>query len=223
MQQLFDIILHFDAFLPTFFAAYGLWIYALVFIIVFCETGLVVTPFLPGDSMLFALGAFAAEGSLNIWVLFFGLFIAAVLGDNSNYFIGRNLGAAILKSPRQKFFKPQYYEKAHAFYERYGGIAVILARFIPIVRTFSPFVTGVARMYYPKFLAYDIVGGALWVGIFLGLGYALGNIPIVKGHFEIIVPVIIVLSLIPIIWGLIAAKLHMRQSKTAADEGRKAE
>ena len=216
MDQIFDIILHFDTFLPAFFEAHGLWIYAVVFLIVFCETGLVVTPFLPGDSMLFALGAFAAQGSLNIWLLFLGLFAAAVIGDNTNYFIGRNLGAAILKNPRQKFFKPAHYEKAHSFYERYGGKAIILARFVPIVRTFSPFVAGVAKMHYPKFLAYDLGGGAFWVGLFLGVGYALGNVPWVKGHFEIIVPVIIIVSLLPIVYELAAAKIRSRKSKAEA-------
>lgn len=213
MEHLIDIILHFDAYLPVFFAEYGLWLYAVVILIIFCETGLVVTPFLPGDSMLFALGAFAAQGTLNIWLLFLGLFVAAVLGDTVNYSIGRNLGEAILKNPRQKLFKPAHYEKAHAFYERYGGKAIILARFVPIVRTFAPFVAGVAKMHYHKFIAYNVIGGGLWVALFLGLGYALGNVEFVKKHFEIIVPVIIVLSLVPIAWELAAAKLRARKAR----------
>jgi membrane-associated protein len=206
IDSLINIVLHFDQFLPQFFAEYGLWVYALAFLIIFCETGLVVTPFLPGDSMLFALGAFAAQGSLNVWYLLFGLFFAALLGDNSNYFIGRNLGAALLKNPRQKFFKPQHYDKAHAFYEKWGGKAVVLARFAPIIRTFSPFVAGVARMDYRKFLAYDICGGAFWVGLFVSMGYGMGNLPWVKGNFEIVAVVIIVVSLIPIFVEVARAK-----------------
>jgi len=213
MTELLDIILHFNEFLPQFFAEYGLWVYELVFLIVFCETGLVVTPFLPGDSMLFALGAFAAQqSSLDIRVLAVGLFLAAVGGDNLNYAIGRFLGKKLLEKPR-RFFKPEYYQKAHAFYEKWGGKAVVLARFVPIVRTFSPFTAGVARMSYRKFLAYDIGGGALWIGLFLGIGYALGNVPWVQNNFEIIVPVIIVVSLLPIAWELAAAKLRARKAR----------
>ena len=206
-----ELIFHFDTFLPQFFAQYGTWVYALVFLIVFCETGLVVTPFLPGDSMLFALGAFAAQGSLDIRILAAGLFIAAVAGDNTNYAIGRNLGMAVLNNPRQKLFKRAHYEKAHAFYEKWGGLAVILARFMPIVRTFSPFVTGVARMSYKKFLAYDVVGGGLWVGIFLGMGWGLGNIPWIKGNFKIVTIVIVVVSVLPIAIQILVSKFGKKK------------
>jgi membrane-associated protein len=211
-----DLLLHFDQLLPQFFADYGTWVYGIAFLIIFCETGLVVAPFLPGDSMLFALGAFAAQGSLNVWWLLAGLFAAALLGDNVNYCIGRNIGAALLKHPRQRLFKPQHYEKAHAFYEKWGGLAIILARFAPIIRTFSPFVAGVARMGYHKFLAFDIVGGAAWVGTFIGLGYAMGNLPWVKGNFEIVAIVIIVVSLTPIAWGIVSAKLRNLRAASAA-------
>jgi len=218
MTEFIDIVLHFDQFLPQFFAEYGLWVYGLVFLIVFCETGLVVTPFLPGDSMLFALGAFAAQqDSLDIRILAAGLFAAAVLGDNMNYAVGRFLGKKLLEKPRTRFFKPEYYQKAHAFYEKWGGKAVVMARFVPIVRTFSPFVAGVAHMSYRKFLAYDLGGGALWIGLFLGIGYALGNVEWVKHHFEIIVPVIIVVSVLPIVWEIGAAKLRARKAARAAD------
>jgi len=215
MTELIDLVLHFDQLLPEIFAQYGTWIYAIVFLIVFCETGLVVTPFLPGDSMLFALGAFAAQGHVDIALLFAGLFFAAVAGDNTNYAIGRFFGRKLLENPRQKLFKREYYEKAHAFYQKHGGRAVVLARFVPIVRTFSPFVTGVAHMDYKKFLAYDVGGGAFWVGLFLGSGYALGNVPIVKNNFEIVVPVIIVVSVLPIVYEILAAKLSARKGARA--------
>lgn len=215
MADLLNIILHFNQYLPQFFADYGLWVYALVFLIVFCETGLVVTPFLPGDSMLFALGAFAAQQeALDIRILAIGLFLAAVGGDNLNYAVGRFLGKKLLDKPR-RFFKPAYYEKAHAFYEKWGGKAVVLARFVPIVRTFSPFTAGVARMSYRKFLAYDVGGGALWIGLFLGAGYALGNVAWVQHNFEIIVPVIIVVSVLPIVVELARAKLAARRARAA--------
>jgi membrane-associated protein len=166
--------------------------------------------------MLFALGAFAAQGSLDIGVLTVSLFVAAVLGDSANYYIGRRLGDALLKSPRQRLFKPAHYQRAHEFYEKWGGKAIVLARFVPIVRTFCPFVAGVARMNYRKFIAYNISGGALWVGLFLGMGYALGNLAWVQEHFGIIVPVIIVISVLPIVWELAAARLRARNAKTAS-------
>ena len=211
-----DFLLHFDTQLPQLLVTYGHWVYALVFAIVFCETGLVVLPFLPGDSMLFALGAFAAQGSLDIFLLASGLSVAAIVGDSVNYAIGKTLGQKLLDNPHQKFFKPAHYHKAHAFYQKYGGKAIILSRFVPIVRTFAPFVAGVARMDYKKFLAYNIVGGLLWVLLFLGGGYVLGNLPWVKGNFKLITIAIIVLSLLPIVWELWQAK------KTASAQPKKA-
>lgn len=205
-----DFLLHFDVELPKLFLAYGVWVYAIVFTIIFCETGLVVTPFLPGDSMLFALGAFAATGSLDIIILALGLAIAAIAGDSLNYMIGLFLGERILSNPKQKIFKREHYQKAHGFYERHGGKAIILARFIPIVRTFAPFVAGVARMRYRNFFAYNVIGGVLWVLLFLGGGYMLGNIPLVKGNFKTITIAIIIVSLLPIAWELFRAR---RKSK----------
>lgn len=206
-----DFLLHFDTQLPQLFAAYGAWVYAIVFLIVFCETGLVVTPFLPGDSMLFALGAFAAHGSLDISVLALGLGVAAIAGDSLNYALGKLFGQRLLENPRQKFFKKKHYEKAHAFYQKYGGKAIILSRFVPIVRTFAPFVAGVAHMNYPKFFAYNVIGAIVWVLLFLFGGYLLGTLPFIKSNFKAVILVIIVVSALPIVWELLAAR--MKKSK----------
>lgn len=201
-----DFLLHFDVELPKLFLTYGAWVYAIVFAIIFCETGLVVTPFLPGDSMLFALGAFAASGSLDIGILAVGLSIAAVAGNSLNYMLGAMLGGKLLANKKQKIFKQEYYDRAHQFYERHGMMAVVLSRFIPIVRSFAPFVAGVARMGYRKFGVYNLVGGVLWVGLFLGGGYLLGNLPWVKGNFKTVTIVIIVVSLLPVVWELFKPK-----------------
>jgi membrane-associated protein len=207
-----DILLNFDKALPAFFANYGAWVYAVVFGIIFCETGLVVTPILPGDSMLFAMGAFAAQGSLEIGTLAGLLVIAAVAGDSLNYLIGKYLGHAILNNPHQKLFKPEHYQKAHAFYAKWGGKAIVLSRFIPIVRTFAPFVAGIGHMHYRKFVVYNIAGGVAWVALFLGMGYGLGNLTWVKGNFKLIALAIIILSLLPVAWEVVHA--HMKSSVT---------
>lgn len=208
-----DFLLHFDTQLPALFATYGTWVYAIVFLIVFCETGLVVTPFLPGDSMLFALGAFAAQGSLDIVVLGVGLMIAAIAGDSVNYALGKLFGQRLLENPKQKLFKRSHYEKAHAFYAKYGGKAIILSRFVPIVRTFAPFVAGVAKMDYKKFLAYNVIGGIVWVVLFLLGGYWLGTLPWVKANFKVVVIGIIVVSVLPIVWELAAAQLLKKRRR----------
>mgnify|MGYP000427377448 CR=1 FL=1 len=213
MQSLIDFLLHFDVLLPQFLADYGAWVYLIVFAIVFCETGLVVTPFLPGDSMLFALGAFAAMDALDFPTLWVLLTIAAVAGDSLNYTIGKKLGAGLLANPKQKIFKPEHYQKAHAFYEKHGGKAIVLSRFVPIVRTFAPFVAGVAKMNYLHFLMYNIAGGIFWVTLFLGLGFGLGEIPWVKGNFKLITIAIIVLSILPIVWEVAREKLRHQASK----------
>ena len=205
-EHIVNFLLHFDTMLPNLIATYGLWVYALVFIIVFFETGLVVTPFLPGDSMLFALGTMAAMGSMNIVGLAVGLAVAAILGDSLNYALGKLFGNSLLNNPNQKLFKPEHYQKAHDFYSRYGGKAIILSRFVPIVRTFAPFVAGVAKMQYHQFISYNIVGGLLWVVLFLGGGYMLGTLPWVKGNFKAITLIIIVVSILPVVWELYAAK-----------------
>ncbi|HSJ13673.1 MAG TPA: DedA family protein [Longimicrobiales bacterium] len=190
-----DFILHIDVHLDEIIRAYGTWTYSLLFLIVFAETGLVVTPFLPGDSLLFAAGAFAARGSLEVWTLFFALTIAAILGDSINYSIGRYL------APRMEqgigFIKQKHLDRTHAFYEKHGGKTIVIARFMPIVRTFAPFVAGVGAMNYRRFLAFNVGGALLWVSIFVFGGYYFGNIPAVKENFTLMIVAIILVSVMP--------------------------
>ena len=178
---------------------YGNWIYAILFAIVFCETGLVVLPFLPGDSMLFAAGTIAAVGDMNIFVLIGLLIVAAVLGDFVNFEIGKHFGQKLFSNPNSKIFKQSYLQKTHDYYERYGGRTIIIARFIPIVRTFAPFVGGMGNMNYAQFARYNIVGAVLWVVSFTTLGYFFGQLPFVKEHFSWIMIAIIVFSVVPMI------------------------
>ncbi len=194
---LVDFLLHFDVHLINFVDAYGAWTYGILFLIIFLETGLVITPFLPGDSLLFAAGAIAAQGSLEVGWLFLLLCLAAIGGDNTNYWIGHYVGPAVFKQERSRFFKRSYLEKTHRFYEKYGNIAVILARFIPIVRTFTPFVAGIGQMTYRRFLIYDVIGGIVWISLFTFGGYFFGNIPFVQRNFSLVVVVIILLSVLP--------------------------
>ncbi len=194
-----DFFLHLDRHLAEVIQTYGTWTYALLFAIVFLETGLVVTPFLPGDSLLFAAGSFAALRALDISVLFPLLVTAAVVGDNLNYAIGRNLGPRVFHYERSRFFNPEHLHKTHRFYERYGVKTIIIARFVPIVRTFSPFVAGIGAMSYPRFLAFDVVGGVLWVGVCLFAGYFFGNLPFVKRNFSLVIVAIVLISVLPAI------------------------
>src|SRR3989344_2287935 len=194
-----DFILHLDKYLSVVIQNYGTTTYAILFLIVFLETGLVITPFLPGDSLLFAAGTFAGIGVLNVLALFIVLAAAAILGDTINYSIGKFLGAkAFQKYP--KIFKKEYLDKTHNFYEKYGAKTIVLARFVPIVRTFAPFVAGVGRMSYLRFLFYNIFGGILWVALFVFGGYYFGNMPIVKENFTIVILIIIILSFMPMAW-----------------------
>lgn len=212
LYQFIDIVLHLDQHLATWSAAYGPWIYAILFLIVFCETGLVVTPFLPGDSLLFAAGALAAIGSTDIPFTMLVLFSAAVLGDNLNYWIGRKVGPRVFAWEDSRFFNKQGFEQAHAFFEKHGAKALILARFMPIVRTFMPFIAGVAHMTWIRFLVVSIVGGAIWVVSLTQAGYWLGNIPVVKSNIEFVIIGIIVVSLMP---GVVAF-VRMKYGKPAA-------
>jgi membrane-associated protein len=196
-----------DTALGSVVAVYGSWVYALLFIIIFCETGLVVTPFLPGDSLLFAAGAISALGSLNIVWLFILLCVAAIIGDTVNYNIGRILGAKVFSAENARFFKREYLEKAERFYEKHGKKTIIIARFIPIIRTFAPFVAGIGNMSYPQFIAHNIIGGITWVGLFLGAGYVFGNVPIVKHNFTLVIMSIIAVSFLP---GIIEYIRHKR-------------
>ena len=205
IHKLIDFILHIDVHLNAIIVQYGTWTYAILFAIIFVETGLVVMPFLPGDSLLFAAGAFAAAGSLNPIALFFLLWLAAVVGDNVNYAVGRFVGPKAFHSD-SKLLNRKYLERAHAFYDRHGGKAVIMARFVPIVRTFSPFVAGVGAMTYPRFLLFDIIGGALWIGLFIAAGYFFGNIPAVKKNFELVIIGIVFVSVLPMVFEYVKSK-----------------
>lgn len=201
LRNALDIFLHLDEHLNTAIQAYGIWTYALLFVIIFLETGVVVTPFLPGDSLLFAAGALAAlDGStLQVGLLFVVLFIAAVLGDTANYGIGNLLGPRVFQR-NYRFLKREYLEQTERFYAKHGGKTVVLARFVPIVRTFAPFVAGVGTMHYTRFLTYNIVGGFLWTAIFIFAGYFFGNIPFIKANFEFVVVAIILISLVPMVF-----------------------
>lgn len=212
MDQLFDIFLHIDEHLTAIIADFGPWIYALLFLIVFAETGLVITPFLPGDSLLFATGALAARGELNPWLLFGLILTAAVLGDAVNYAIGNYVGPKIFRAEDRTSFwhrmlNRDHLMKAHAFFEKYGGKAVVLGRFVPIVRTFVPFVAGCGSMAYPKFAFFNVAGGLLWVGLCLGAGLLFGNIPAVKDNFTLVAVGIVGISLLPILWGYLLSRL----------------
>ncbi|MEK7116424.1 MAG: DedA family protein [Patescibacteria group bacterium] len=200
LARFLDTFLHLDRVLGTVMSELGVWTYALLFAIIFLETGLVITPFLPGDSLLFAAGSFAALGSMDPFILFVTLAAAAILGDTVNYWIGRNLDETLFR------VKPEHLEKTRRFYEKYGGKTIILARFVPIVRTVAPFVAGIGRMNYTRFLAYNIVGGVVWVGLFVSLGYFFGNIPIVKKNFSAAILVIVFISILPGIVELIKSR-----------------
>lgn len=204
MDAFIDLFLHFDRHLAEFVATYGVWVYALLFAVIFAETGLVVTPFLPGDSLLFAAGALAATGAFNIWLLLLLLTIAAVLGDAVNYAAGDAVGPRIFtsidrKSFWQRMLNKDHLDRAHAFFEKYGGKAIVLGRFVPIVRTFVPFVAGAGTMTYSTFAFYNISGAIIWVGICTLGGYAFGNVPIVRDNFTLVALGIVAFSLIPLV------------------------
>lgn len=197
MEEILKYFLHLDQELVRFIALYGNWTYAILFAIIFIETGVVVMPFLPGDSLLFTAGTLAATGVLNLWLLIGLLFVAAVIGDSVNYWIGLKLGeAAFRRWPN--IFKPEYLEQTNDFYERYGGKTIVLARFVPIVRTFAPFVAGVGQMRYGSFLLYNLAGAALWAGGVTLLGYLFGNIPIVRDNLTLALLVIVAVSMLPV-------------------------
>jgi len=195
--DLIEFILHIDKELVKLVAEYGSLVYGILFTIIFLETGLVITPFLPGDSLLFAAGAIAAQGSLKVEYIYVLLVFAAIIGDNVNYWIGRLIGEKIKFSDNARILKKKYITRTHAFYEKYGTTAIIIARFVPIVRTLTPFVAGLGRMTYKKFLPFDVIGGILWVSIFVFGGYLFGNLTLVKDHFSLVVIAIIFLSLLP--------------------------
>ena len=207
-----DFILHIDQHLTELAAQYGVWIYGILFLIIFCETGLVVMPLLPGDSLLFAAGSIAAIGKMNIHLMVVLLIIAAILGDAVNFMIGKYFGEKLFANPNSKIFKQSHLQKTQQFYAKHGGKTIILARFIPIVRTFAPFVAGMGHMTYHHFLAYNVIGGVLWVTIFSYLGYFFGNLPIVKDNLSLVLIAIIVLSVLP---GIIEIIRHKRAANKA--------
>ena len=207
-----DFILHIDQHLTELAAQYGVWIYGILFLIIFCETGLVVMPLLPGDSLLFAAGSIAAIGEMNIHLMVVLLIIAAILGDAVNFMVGKFFGEKLFANPNSKIFKQSHLQKTQQFYAKHGGKTIILARFIPIVRTFAPFVAGMGHMTYHHFLAYNVIGGVLWVTIFSYLGYFFGNVPIVKDNLSLVLIAIIVLSVLP---GIIEIIRHKRAANKA--------
>jgi membrane-associated protein len=210
LQHLADFILHIDRHLVDLCAMYGMWIYAILFFIVFCETGLVVTPFLPGDSLLFAIGSLAAIGAMQVEYAIPLLISAALTGDNTNYWIGRKIGPKVFSQEKSRFFNKEYLERTHRFYDKHGRITVILARFLPIIRTFAPFVAGIGRMTYRTFLLFSVIGALLWVNLFILAGYFFGNMPLIKQNFSI---VIIALILIPGIPALVEFVRHFLERR----------
>ncbi len=192
-----DFVLHIDKYLSNIIEAYGIWTYLILFLIIFLETGLVVTPFLPGDSLLFAAGAFAAIGALDTTVLVILLSISAILGDTANYWIGNKVGPKVFHGEGVRFLNKKHLERTHQFYEKYGGKTIIIARFVPIIRTFAPFVAGIGSMTYVRFLSYNIIGGIAWIMICLFAGFFFGNLPIVKNNFSLVILVIIIISILP--------------------------
>jgi membrane-associated protein len=197
LRSFVDLFLHLDEHLSQIISQYGVWTHLILFLIVFCETGLVVTPFLPGDSLLFAAGTFAAMGALDLWLVMSLLIVAAIVGDTVNYWVGAYIGPRAFRGDI-RFLRKEYLDRTHAFYQKHGGKTIILARFVPIIRTFAPFVAGVGAMSYPKFITYNIAGAVLWVGLFVLGGYFFGNIPVVRDNFTIVILAIIAISVMPI-------------------------
>ena len=214
IRFLIDFFLHLDTYLSQIIGQYGTWTYAILFFVIFMETGFVVTPFLPGDSLLFAAGTFASLGALNVWVLAGLLMVAAVLGDTANYWIGHTLGD---RAYNIKWIKKEYLDKTHAFFKKHGGKTIFLARFVPIVRTFAPFVAGIGRMPYGYFITYNLVGGVVWVALFTFAGYFFGNIPFVKKNFEFVIIAILLLSVVPIVYEAIKARSQKKTVEARKD------
>jgi membrane-associated protein len=208
LKEFIDLFLHLDTHLYAVIQQYGVWTYLILFLIIFCETGLVVTPILPGDSLLFAAGTFAASGALDLAWLFGLLTVAAIAGDAVNYTVGHFMGPKVFTQENSRFLKKEYLDQTHQFYEKYGGKTIIIARFVPIVRTFAPFVAGVGSMTYWRFASYNIIGGIAWIAICLFAGYAFGNIPVVRENFTLVILAIVFISILP---GLIEFWRHRAQ------------
>jgi membrane-associated protein len=215
LAQFVDVFLHLDKHLEAVVAQYGVWVYAILFAIIFVETGLVVMPFLPGDSLLFVCGAIAAIGGLSLPVLIVLLIAAAVLGDAVNYSVGKYFGPKVWSWEQSRFFNRAAFDRTHAFYEKHGAITIIVARFLPFVRTFAPFVAGVAAMTYPKFALYNVVGAVLWVGSLTVLGYLVGNLPWVKQHFSWVALALIVVPAMPAVVEVLRHTVFRRRGRAA--------
>lgn len=211
IHKIIDMLFHFESYLTAIIQQCGLWTYFILFAVIFAETGFVVTPFLPGDSLLFVLGAFAAQGAFHPLLLAGILMLAAILGDSVNYAIGKYLGKKLIQAKHVPFFKKEYLDRTHDFYKKYGGKTIVVARFIPIIRTFAPFVAGIAKMNYAKFFIYNVTGGILWVAIFTFGGFYFGNIPWVKEHFSLVVILIIIVSVLPGIMEFLRIKFKVRK------------
>ena len=214
LERLIDLFVNLDSHLLEITRQYGTWTYAILFTVIFAETGLVVTPFLPGDSLLFALGSLAAIGALDLPTLLVLMSIAAITGDTVNYWIGARVGPKVFSQEKSRFFKKEYLDRTHAFFEKYGGKTIIIARFVPIIRTFAPFVAGIGKMTYLKFLTYNVVGGLLWVGGLTLSGFFFGHLPFVRDHFSVIIVAIIIISMLP---GVIEFLRHRRQPRRPAE------
>jgi membrane-associated protein len=215
--KIINFVLHIDAYLKVIITQYGAWTYGLLFFVIFMETGFVITPFLPGDSLIFAAATFAATGVLNPWVIFILMTIAAFAGDTANYWIGHAIGAKAYTG-EVKWIKQEYMERTRAFFEKHGGKTIFLARFVPIIRTFTPFVAGVSKMPYGYFLIWNVVGGATWVATFTLLGYFFGNIPFVQANFELVIVAIILISLVPAVIEAVKARREMKKQNAEAIE-----
>ncbi len=214
ISRIVDLILHLDKYLSTLIQNYGLWTYAILFAVIFVETGFVVMPFLPGDSLLFAAGTFAALKALNVWWLFLLLSSAAVLGDTVNYWVGHFVGPRVFTKEKSRFFKKEYLERTHRFYEKYGAETIIIARFVPIIRSFAPFVAGIGSMSYWKFISYNVIGGVGWVAVFVFGGYFFGNIPFVKSNYGLVIIAIIIISTIPAAVEFFRHRREARQARS---------
>ena len=220
MEFLIDFILHIDQYMISIVQQYHLWTYAILFLVIFCETGLVVTPFLPGDSLLFVAGAIAAQPDmpLEVNILALIVFAAAVLGDSSNYAIGHFFGRRLFSNPNSKVFKQSYLDKTHEFYKKYGGKTIIIARFVPSVRTFAPFVAGMGKMHYYYFMLYNVTGGALWVALFCYAGYFFGDLPFVQQNLKILVVAIIIISVLPAVVEVLRERRKLKKEKAKGVE-----
>jgi membrane-associated protein len=210
---LIDFVTHIDQHLHTLCTSYGIWVYAILFIIIFCETGLVVTPFLPGDSLLFAVGSLAAIGALNVTIGSILLMAAAVAGDTVNYWAGNYVGPRVFYEEHSRFLNKEYLKRTHAFYERHGGKTIIIARFLPIIRTFAPFVAGIGQMTYTRFIAFNVVGGVLWVSVIVSGGYLFGNIPFIKNNFSFVILAFILIPGIPSVVEFIKIQISRRKAR----------